>query len=638
MRSSILLGLGLLMALGAVACEEDTLSSMPVTPDAGQVLRCTEDTQCASRERCDTRIGVCVPIDACSPPERPCPDPDQVCEDSDGDGDLDCVFERCTDDRECRMLTCDPGLVPYCVAGGCQCGEPCQGGCPGSQGCCIPEDRCYDLPEQCMGMTCAPGQFLSVTSTGAWDTGRCEVRGETCECVRLPPLALGDVGLHSALAHDGRAPAVSAYNLDYGDLMFGRVQPDGLSIDWEFVDGVPTATRTISGDTQGPRGGQGAPGDDVGVYTDLAFDPDGRPHIVYHDKTRRRLRYAVGTGAGWSIHDVDTDGAAGLYASLVIGQGNRPRIAYLAARHEGTGLGRRSSLRLAIASTTTPSRTSDWTIRDVESLNLFSYGCAEECHADEVCRASDLSCVTPEPASRCGGSCPQGTRCVQGSCALIDPLPAFRDLPIARGLWPSIQVEPDGGLLVAYHDRVEGNLKLARVADPAATGAIQRVVVDGAGAGSSDVVGLYPSLHVTPGGEIHLAYMNASRRSLVYRNLAADLSTIIEEEVELGLGQGPTPGGDLIGADPALVVDGSGRVRLAYQNATSGAVRYAIRTGDGQWTRLTLRGDETPYEGSFGFYVDQALLPDRSAALVSTYRYLLSGPPGNGLEVLVTPP
>jgi hypothetical protein len=133
--------------------------------------------------------------------------------------------------------------------------------------------------------------------------------------------------------------------------------------------------------------------------------------------------------------------------------------------------------------------------------------------------------------------------------------------------------------------------------------------------------------------------MNATRQSVWYRNLDANnFVSLIGEEIETGLNMGGGPDGVLIGADSAMVVDSFGEVRVAYQDATRGDLRYARRQG-GNWTIFTLAGDEDPYRGSFGFYADQALAPDRASSMVSSYRYFLSAPggPDNGVVVFSPP-
>ena len=630
----------LLLALPLAACDcgDGGLQSVP---DGGMVMaRCVKDEDCPARNACNVSIGVCYPKDACDA-SRPCTDPNQMCTDVDGDGFNECAFKRCTENSECSTIQCPTDKVPTCSAGGCICGDPCQGGCPSDQGCCVPEDTCHDLPPRCMGMTCRPGQFLSITATGAWDTGQCNVLGETCRCERLPPLPLGDVGLYSALAYDGRSAVLSAYNLDYGDLMYGVVQPDGVSVNWTFVDGVPTSTDTVTGDVDGPRGGNSGAGPDVGLYTDMAVDNAGRVHIAYQDRTLGDLKYAVLTPTGWRLHPLATDGDTGLYSSLTMDSAGRPRLAFLGAREDAGGQGlRKSTLRLAVTSTSLPTAASDWIIREIEVLSLTPYGCEEQCRRDEVCRATDLRCVVPDPPRNCPGACAADERCIMGRCSLVDQLSPFRDVPIARGVWPAIQMMPDGGVLIAFHDRVDKNLKLARVLGPnPASGAISITVIDGQGAGSMDEVGLFPALVVTPGGEIHLTYQNATQRTLVYRLLNSALAVQIDEVVENGLDAMNGPDGHFVGADPAMVIDANGIVRIAYQDGTSGELRYARRMPGGSWVKATLKGAEMPYAGSFGFYSDQILTPDRMGALISTYRYFLSAPNGplNGIE-LVTPP
>lgn len=632
---------GLLGGLSISACDCGDGGLTKQNQDGG-MGRCAGDEDCPDREACNVSIGICYPLDECDK-DRPCPQDDQVCEDRNGDGYLQCVFTRCTDDDECTAIQCMNGLVPACVSGGCTCGEPCNGGCPSNQGCCIPTEVCHDLPEQCMGLECPPGQFVSVTSSGAWDRGQCEFLGEACECATLPPLPEGDIGLYSALAHDGLGGVMSAYNLDYGDLMFGIVQADG-TLNWEFIDGLPTSTDSITGDVLGPRGGNSAPGPDVGIYTDVAADSTGRPHVAYQDRDRGALKYATRTAMGWRNHTVEGEGTGdtGLYASIIVDGMDRPVIAYLSAREIGPGGNRRSVLRLAVASTQEPSGPGDWAFRDLETVDLSGFGCADRCNVDEVCLQATQACVVPDPAGTCNPSCGSGTRCIGGTCQNISSLPPFRDLPTASGLWPAMAQMPDSGVMIAFYDRMTGQLKMARIAGADLLGGALTVrTIDGNGApnGSMDDAGLFPSLYVTPGGEIHVTYMNATQQAVWYRNLDEQLNTLIAEEIESGLDMGGGPDGTLIGADSAVVVDADGVVRVAYQDATRGDLRYARRDASASWTIFTLAGDENPYQGSFGFYADHVLDSDRRAPMVSSYRYFLSAPtgPDNGVEVFSPP-
>jgi hypothetical protein len=276
-------------------------------------------------------------------------------------------------------------------------------------------------------------------------------------------------------------------------------------------------------------------------------------------------------------------------------------------------------------------------LRDVERTDLAGFGCAELCDVGEVCRASDMTCVTPDSAANCNPPCTDANACIGAACVPIKPLPPFRDTPMAHGLWPSMVILSDGSALIAYYDKVGHQLKLAQIAGPdLTTGTITLAVIDGLSTGDADDTGWYPSLAVGPTGDLHVAYMDATKSAVMYQNLSASLMSVVTETVESGLGATSEM---FIGANPALVVDGAGTVRVAYQNATSGLLRYGKRSG-GTWTTSTLLGGDMPYQGSFGFYTDQVLAPDHMTPIVSTYRYFLNGPmmkPDNGLQI-VSPP
>jgi len=212
-----------------------------------------------------------------------------------------------------------------------------------------------------------------------------------------------------------------------------------------------------------------------------------------------------------------------------------------------------------------------------------------------------------------------------------------RTSPRARGLWPSLAITRSGDALVAYRDAVDQNLRLVRISGPdITTGTIQRRVLEGAGGLlPTDDTGFFASLFVTPGDEIHLAYMNATRRALRYVLLDDDLQVVLTEEVDRGVVTPDDPDGLLIGADASLVVLGppTSAVSIAYQDATQGDLRYATRRGADSWQIRVLAGNEAPYAGSFGFYADQTIDPSRRRAIVSTYRFFLGGGPDNGIAV-----
>lgn len=621
-----------------VGCADDGVTLAGST-DAG-LSRCLENADCPDRFECNVATGLCFPLDACGP-DDPCPMDNQVCEEGPG-GFRICAFERCEGNDECTELTCPPDEVPLCVAGGCVCGTPCQGGCPPGRGCCVPTDSCEPIPEPCATVTCAPGEFLSITTEGAWSAGECARTGETCLCEALPPLPAGDIGLYSALAFDanGGPLAVTAYNRDYGDLMFGTVDEVEREISWAYLDGVPPGPiepTEITGAIDGPRGGVRTPGPDVGAHTDVTFGAAGRPYVAYVDLDQGALKFGAQTPTGWQLDVIDGDGPGetGLFASLVADDQGRPMVAYLSAREGPDDGQRRTVLRLAVANNADP-RPEQWAFVDLETVSLAGESCAVRCNDDEVCPVTGRRCVVPDPPGTCG-RCQSDEACVAGSCVAVVPPPVLRGLPRARGLWPSLAVLPDGDALVTYRDEVDRSLRLARVRTGDLT-VTDRVTLEGFGGPlNGDDTGLFPSLFVTPGGEIHLAYMNATQQSLRYLLVDTDLTIVLSETVDLGLGDLTNPDGLLLGADAALVVGGPNPsiVAVAYQDATNGDLRYAERRGDDDWAIQILAGDEDPPAGTFGFYTDM-VLDDGQRPWVSTYRYFLAAPGGadNGILIL----
>jgi hypothetical protein len=68
----------------------------------------------------------------------------------------------------------------------------------------------------------------------------------------------------------------------------------------------------------------------VGQHSSVALDPSNYPYprIAYYDQANGNLKYAGWNGTDWTIHNVDTSGDVGQYASLQMDSGDRAHIAY----------------------------------------------------------------------------------------------------------------------------------------------------------------------------------------------------------------------------------------------------------------------------------------------------------------------
>lgn len=66
----------------------------------------------------------------------------------------------------------------------------------------------------------------------------------------------------------------------------------------------------------------------TGMYSSLAVDSAGLPHVAYYDLTNTSLKYAVYNGTSWSVSTVDNSGYMGRYASLALDAAGNPHIAY----------------------------------------------------------------------------------------------------------------------------------------------------------------------------------------------------------------------------------------------------------------------------------------------------------------------
>ena len=86
-------------------------------------------------------------------------------------------------------------------------------------------------------------------------------------------------------------------------------------LNYATLDGQTWRTETVD-----PKSG-------VGLFSSLALDSNGRPHIAYYDQFDRTLKYAY-FDSDWIIQTVDESGDVGRHASIAIDSKGHVHISY----------------------------------------------------------------------------------------------------------------------------------------------------------------------------------------------------------------------------------------------------------------------------------------------------------------------
>ncbi|MBN8613337.1 MAG: hypothetical protein J0L92_22275 [Deltaproteobacteria bacterium] len=478
-------------------------------------------------------------------------------------------------------------------------GETCQPARPpgdtSGEICCEAEMMCveYDL-----STICDPG-FECELENLAID-GSCEVTCTTC--TPLPPLEPGILATDLDLVVEGTEAFLSGYSpgiaptTEYGDLVFGTLAGgDATEIEWEIIDGVPDDAGRPVGAIDGWRGGIEEPGDNVGRWTSMVRGADGTFFIAYYDVTNTALKIAIGESGSWSTHTVDATADSGRYTSIALSASGAPVISYQRIEPAADGSGRiHSAVRVATASSASPGATTDWTTTEVSGIDG---ACRPElCAEGQACLATG-ACVTP--AAGCSPACGDEEACVAGACqaALADPY--VEDLYPGRGLYTNLAAT-SAGLALTFYDRSEGNL-YAVAFDGSAWGS--PLLVDGYGRTGSGDSGLGSSLFVDGTGTWHVTYVDGTDEGLRYVQISGGAVTI-RELVDDGTTDGSTPhtdGRHLVGDDSSVVVTAGGEVRVAYQDATAHTLVIARRSGT-TWSHAVIDDEDHT-----GFWAEQAL-------------------------------
>ncbi|HJZ85732.1 MAG TPA: hypothetical protein VKN99_11210 [Polyangia bacterium] len=483
------------------------------------------------------------------------------------------------------------------------------------------------------GLAVAVAAAALVTGCGADITGG-GANPDSGPRVAVP----GATGRWSDLGASSGHVLVSAYEEHYGDLLVGTVDPGG-KIQYQIVDGVPNSPPTL--DPSGYRGGITDPGDDVGLYTSLKLDAMGRARVSYFDATHGALKLALArdaSNAAWDIVTVDapplgttpatadTPGVrVGIYTSLTLDKNGLPQIAYM-AHGLPDGMGSfQAELRFARPRTASPAAATDFTIQKVDQLAI---GCKGLCAGNQVCTAMPQKCVAT--ATGCSPGCGTTQGCVSGasgpSCVDIIAAPKAYDLPEGVGLFAHAARLANDDPLIVYHDRTNGNLKLAQFTSTDMMWHLS--LLDGQDAMGMDIgdVGQWCSVAVGAGDTIHIAYQDAIVDTLRYLQIAPGGGAPVKELADDGV---RADGTHSVGDDTQIMVDAGGNVRIVYQDGRAVAMQMAQRTGPATWTHMDLPSPMSAL--GHGFF--PKLVADGATLWASDFYYDRNVRPFGQLEV-----
>ncbi len=402
------------------------------------------------------------------------------------------------------------------------------------------------------------------------------------QCTCISDVPWGRIGPFSDVAVDANGDAwVSAYNESHGDLMVAMWETAGRIPNerWEFVDGVPDGPVAIEGGEV--RGGVLAKGQDVGGYTSIAIAPDGTPVVTYFDYDDGALKYAARYGGEWQIHVID-DGTgeidpelggeiAGWYSALTLrSDDGRPGVAYMAQVSSGAGV-ISTEVRFAAAQSAQPTSSADWVFWTIETVTL-----------------------PPEDPMA------------------IDPTP----IPGGAGLFVDATRSANQAPVVAYYDRLSGDLKLARF-DATAGTFLAPQVLDGA---DGTDVGWYPSVQIDDADVAHVSYLSSTRDDLLYVKSDTLTPEIVDDgyrivgETEDGL---PKPEFHFVGDDSNMILSGNGPV-VIYQDATTHELLYSAWNPTTMvWNRRPIAGAEADFVGAYGFFA--SAVPSGDEVVISNW-------------------
>jgi len=313
----------------------------------------------------------------------------------------------------------------------------------------------------------------------------------------------------------------------------------------------------------------------VGIYTSIALDSNGYPHISYYDGTNGDLKYAKWMGSNWEIEVVDSAGYVGMYTSIALDSNGYPYISY----YDGT----KGDLKCAKWTG------SSWDIETVDSLGVVGQFTSIVLDSNDYQHISYLDVTNQDlkyakwtgsdwdiEVIESEGSVGEYTSIALDSndyphISYLDSYPNY-DLKYARwtgsdwdietvdsagyvGRHTSIALDSDGYPHISYYDYTNEDLKYAKW-----TGSDWDIeVVDSEGS-----VGKFTSIALDSNGYPYISYYDDINEDLKYANWTGS-SWSIETVDSSGI----------VGQFTSIALDSNDYPHISYYDDTNKDLKYA---------------------------------------------------------------
>jgi hypothetical protein len=294
------------------------------------------------------------------------------------------------------------------------------------------------------------------------------------------------------------------------------------------------------------------PAGPVGMDTSLALDPPtGFPRISYYDQTHRQLLLAAWDGMRWILQVVDPGAGddVGQFSSLALDSSGHPYIAYYDATQR--------SLKLVAAVNTVPPFSFSFPI----TVDTGNVGQDASLALDPVTQEYRIAYYDAQNQRNKAAIWDNAT--LTFKIYSVDP-------GTGTGLYNSLVVDPGtGSIQIAYYDFVGHRLRYARSTSPPFTISTPLAwTIETVDSGSGDDVGQFASLTLDGSANSRISYYDATLMTL---KLAEWNGTGWQLSSPLYFGSGSPDTGSY---NSIKINPQTGSLYVSYYNRTTGALGF----------------------------------------------------------------